>query len=268
MQLRGNLKITRLIVQSVSFLFFVLLAAAGVCIASTGAFGVSCVFGSFQRILAQPFLSLATMLLVFMIVPIVGTILLGRLFCGWLCPIGTILDISSRIPRVKSLGFIANPINKFVLAAAFLTSSAFLKYPSFCSVCPIKGLCNSTGLNSALKPAELALMAIPLGLEFTQKRAWCRFFCPVGATLAFLSIRRFLGFSIDTNKCARSSNPRACGLCTRACPTDAIGETSFKTGKISGSECIACGRCYDACRSGALRFGKPQAERAVMTLRA
>lgn len=256
MKLRGNLKIARLIIQAVSLLFFVLLVTAGVCIISAGSFGVSCVFGAFQKILAQPVLGLLTMLLVFMIVPVAGTILLGRVFCGWLCPVGTILDVFSRIPRVKIVRAVANPINKFALAAAFLTSSVFLKYPSFCPVCPIKGLCNSTGLNPTLRTAELTLAAIPLGLEFTGKRAWCRYFCPVGATLAFIGVKKLFRFKIDTKKCARSLRPGACGLCLKACPTDAVTEKSFKTGRIDAAECIACAKCYDACPTGTLGFGK------------
>jgi len=263
MKLRGNFKLLRWTIQAASFVFFVLIAVAGVCLITQGSFGISCIFGALQRILADPVWSLLSMLLLFTAVPVFGTILLGRAFCGWFCPVGTILDTFSRIPRVNFLKPLANPVNKFALAAGFLTSSAFLKYPSFCTVCPIKGTCNSVSLGAALRPTELAVLAVPIALELGGKKAWCRYLCPVGATLAFLSMRKFLGFRIDTSRCVRSSQPGTWGMCAQVCPTNAISETSFKTGEISGSECITCGRCYDACRHDALKFGKLSGDRAI-----
>jgi len=41
----------------------------------------------------------------------------------------------------------------------------------------------------------------------------------------------------------------------RMCPTNAITEDSLKTGEISRTECIVCGRCYDVCMYDALKFG-------------
>jgi len=256
MKLRGNFRFFRWAIQSVSFIFLVLLVVAGVCLISVGAFGVTCIFGALQRALVEPVLSLLSMLLLFSIVPIIGTILLGRVFCGEICPVGTILDTFSRLPRVNFLKPIANPINKFALATGFLASSAFLKYPSFCAVCPIKGTCNSVSAGAVLRPAELAVLAVPMVLEFGGKKAWCRYLCPLGASFAFLSVKKLFGFKIDTKKCLRSSHPTACGLCAKACPTDAISEASFKTGEISKTECVACGRCYDACRFRSLKFGR------------
>lgn len=256
MKLRGNVRNLRWIVQVTSLVFFIFIATAGTCVNSLVGFRVDCVFGMLQRAFIQPVWIIVLPLLIFVALPIVGTLILGRVFCGWLCPVGTILDTLSKIPRANFIKPLKNPANKFVLAPALLFSSALLKHPYFCTVCPIKGICYSTGLSGVAKPAELAFLAIPLGLELGEKRAWCRYLCPVGATFSFLSLKKLLGFKIDTDKCIASSHQQACRLCSKACPTNAINETSYKTGDISRIECIACGQCYDRCPIGALKFSK------------
>jgi len=58
------------------------------------------------------------------ILMVLFTVILGRFFCGWLCPLGTILDLVTRyIPKKKAHMFseISLQILSFVL-------------PSFCSV--------------------------------------------------------------------------------------------------------------------------------------
>jgi len=256
MKLRGKVRILRWIVQVSSLIFFVFVAAAGICVISMGSFRIDCIFGTLQRLFAQPTWTLLSTLFIFVLLPILGTLILGRAFCGWLCPVGTILDALSKIPRVNFIKPLTNPVNKFAVAVGFLIGSTLLKFPSFCLVCPIRGTCYSTGLSGVVKLAELALLSVPVGFEIGGKRAWCRYLCPVGAIFALLSFKKFLGFKIDTEKCLASKHARACRMCSRVCPTSAITETSFKTGDISRIECIACGKCYDVCKFNALKFGK------------
>ena len=256
MKLRGNVRNIRWAVQIASLVFFILIATAGLCVVTMGSFRVDCVFGALQGVFAQPVWVLILPLLIFVALPVIGTLILGRAFCGWLCPVGTVLDSFSRIPRVNFIKILGNPLNKYVVATAFLIGSFFLKYPSFCTVCPIKGVCYSAGLSGVIKPAELALLAVPVGIELGEKRGWCRYLCPVGATFAFLSLKKFLGFKVDTEKCLAGSHAQVCRFCAKACPTNAITESSYKTGEISRTECIACGQCYDKCPTGALKFDK------------
>jgi len=253
---RRKIKWLRYIIQALSFVLLVLLVPigilaipAGICAIPIGGFTIDCIYGVIQRIFSSPLYIGLYVLIVFALVPIIGSMLLGRVFCGLMCPIGTILDLTAKIK--KRTGFLKklhldNKYNKYVVATSFVAASTATGSPTFCLVCPIRGVCTAYG---SLKPLELGLTAVPLIFEASDKRAWCRYFCPVGAIMGLLGMKKLLGFKIDTNKCIK------CKACMRVCPTGAITEDSLKTGEISRTECIVCGRCYDVCMYDALRFG-------------
>lgn len=65
--------------------------------------------------------------------------------------------------------------------------------------------------------------------------------CPAGVC------KDLLVYSIDPAKC------RACSLCARNCPTDAISGTPGKEAYVIDTEkCIKCGTCIGNCRFGAI----------------
>jgi NADH:ubiquinone oxidoreductase subunit F (NADH-binding)/(2Fe-2S) ferredoxin/Pyruvate/2-oxoacid:ferredoxin oxidoreductase delta subunit len=56
-----------------------------------------------------------------------------------------------------------------------------------------------------------------------------------------LACKALLSYAIDAQKCA------ACGLCKRACPSEAITGEKKKPHVIDPAKCIRCGSCFDAC---------------------
>ena len=53
-------------------------------------------------------------------------------------------------------------------------------------------------------------------------------------------------FAIDAEKCT------GCGMCSRACPADAISGEAREVHSIDPRKCIACGSCREACRFDAV----------------
>ncbi len=83
------------------------------------------------------------------------------------------------------------------------------------------------------------IVAIVLTL-LTEKRAWCRYVCPLGALLSLPSARKLIGVRLNVRRCIR------CLRCERACTMGVI-DVKGQFGLRWDSECIACLACRDAC---------------------
>ncbi|MFC1747067.1 4Fe-4S binding protein, partial [Candidatus Neomarinimicrobiota bacterium] len=76
-----------------------------------------------------------------------------------------------------------------------------------------------------------------LGLEKLSRRFWCRYLCPAGAFLGFLSQYRLFE-RIVSDTCP------SCMLCEKECKMNAIPEGISTTDKV---ECIECFGCEEIC---------------------
>ncbi|MFH1227947.1 MAG: 4Fe-4S binding protein [Planctomycetota bacterium] len=215
------------------------------------------------------------------------TIFLGRVFCGWLCPLGTVMDLFSRIkPKALNLKVNDNKLLKkikylllaFILVAAVFganvagwfdpitiafRSFALVIYPVFDYLA--KGLLDGLGAAKAVGTlGNLGLIdanqitfhgsVIFLGIfapiifaVFYQNRFWCRYLCPLGALLGILSKWRWLRLNVG-------SGCNQCGRCNIACKTGCLS----KELALENEECIQCYTCVSKCRdySLSINFGK------------
>lgn len=92
--------------------------------------------------------------------------------------------------------------------------------------------------------AAITLVAIVV-LAWRNGRTYCNTICPVGTFLGFLSRWSLFRIEIDKNKC------NACGLCSRKCKSSCI---DGKQHKVDYSRCVACMDCIDTCRHGAISY--------------
>jgi ferredoxin len=203
---------------------------------------------------------LATSLLSILV--IIATLIFGRYFCGFICPLGTTIDIfhSFTKKRQKSKFTLRNGkyvtliflIAGAVLGVSFLhfldplvileRSFTLIFYPAFMYV---SGLFNIGSAPIYTESAfALLVIALILGLNFFSQRFWCRNICPLGGLLALLS--KFAVF-----KFAFAKGCTKCGICEKICPTDAI---SFESEKVAAGECIACLQCIYECPQNALKY--------------
>jgi polyferredoxin len=99
--------------------------------------------------------------------------------------------------------------------------------------------------------AALIAAAVTTG----KKRPFCRYLCPIGLSLRFLSAipsrKRSKVIRSDDAECSR------CGLCDKEClmginPMEEINST----GAVSSPECINCLQCVSKCPRNALDFGR------------
>ena len=82
-------------------------------------------------------------------------------------------------------------------------------------------------------------------LSWKNGRTYCNTICPVGTVLGFLSRFSLLKPVIDTDKC------NGCGLCARNCKAACIDS---KNHAIDYSRCVVCLDCIDKCKQGAIKY--------------
>lgn len=240
-------------VQAASFLLLVIILVGTFCSLSAGGVQLSCPTGVIQNIASSRTLiaaSAATGLALILL-----TVLGGRVFCGWVCPFGFVLDLVGRvIPKRLGLpGFLRARAAKYGILAAAAGSSYALGFQAFCTVCPIGTLCRSYGVQGFFRGGELALVPLLAGLELGEKRAWCRSLCPVGALLALAARLGVIRIFIGARKCKKFS----CMRCAEICPMGIVDGERLREGispNLPMDECIMCMRCVDYCPYGAAKI--------------
>jgi len=199
-------------------------------------------------------------------------LLLSRLWCGWICPLGAVEDGINWIRRRVGLDhtdFTASfrrllAWGKYVLLALAVVISGLIAIPAlkdyqcyfflpFCQLCPGRILFPLAGgtvpkINdfSSLTPAVFTVLAWTfLGLflagSFLGRRVWCRL-CPIGACHEFFNRGGLFALVKDPVKCNR------CGVCAYACPVEhhAVYEEKERR-NVSHRDCILCLRCVELC---------------------
>ncbi len=192
--------------------------------------------GSFVTFFIEP------IIFIFGVTTIISLFFLGRaMFCGWLCPFGTLQELVSTIS--KKIGVKQYFINyKFdyylrYIKYLLLTVILFLGFlelniaNTFYSIEPFKTVITlrfMAPINAVLWASFLLIICLFI------ERFFCRYLCPLGAGLGLLGKVRMLSFLKRRKECG---NP--CKACNKICPTGAIKPN----GEIIMSECLGCLDC-------------------------
>lgn len=187
--------------------------------------------------LSDPFIFL------FWIFIILTVFLFGRgLFCGWLCPFGSLSEAIHKLGRKVGLKRWQRH-----LPQAWHDRLKWLKYGIFFALLAVSMV--SMGLAEKLAEVEpfkttflvgITHRAWPyglfvctlLGLSLFIERPYCKYICPLGAALAMPSTFRWFGLR-------RKSDCNRCKACAVGCGAQAIDVH----GRIDHRECLHCLDC-------------------------
>ena len=185
------------------------------------------------------FLNLLVPLLIRIAIFLVLTLIFGRIFCGYVCPLGAVQELVSMIRFKPRLNYNRKYKKKktymrwgFFAIYAIVSIIWGLELTLFMN--PINGfLIFWTPFNMLILIA-FVFFILTIVVSIFVYRPYCRFFCPFGA-LAFLFGK------LSPLKIRRTPHCNECGICEKICPTLEGFEFSTK------AECYYCNRCIDFC---------------------
>lgn len=210
------------------------------------------------------------------------TLLLGRVYCSVICPLGVMQDIFAWFGKKGKKNRYSYSPTKNILRYVLLTIMVVGVVLGIGSVVAILAPYSAYGriAQNLLSPiwiwgnnllayfaeradsyafyekevwirsiptfiiAAVTLIALAV-LAWRNGRTYCNTICPVGTVLGFLSRYSWLKPTIDTAKC------NGCGLCARNCKAACIDS---KKHTIDYSRCVACMDCTGKCHKGAISY--------------
>ncbi len=208
--------------------------------------------------------------LVWCLAILIPTLFLGRFFCGWICPLGTLNHFFGNLRSERKLGRRLIESNRYqawqklkyyvLLAglAAAVTGSGILGlldpislairsftlavFPGLTYSFPFFAL-KQPHFRQALPTAAVFIAVLALNLRVT--RFWCRLLCPLGALLGVASRWSILRLEKSGAHCAD------CNRCLLHCQG---GDDPIPGARWRKAECHLCLNCVADCPEGGLAF--------------
>lgn len=216
---------------------------------------------------------------------IILTVLSGRTYCSFLCPLGILQDVISRAGgtfkrRFRKYGYkkpytilryfiLAMTAGILLLGGVYVLTildpySTFGRFMTYFAKPVVIFLNNQvaallgkfdiyTIYKVDIKAYALAVYAVPASffflvglLAFRYGRLYCNTVCPVGTFLGLLSKVSIFRIRFDEDKCTR------CGRCAAACKSSCI---DFLNRHVDNSRCVNCFNCLDSCSEKAMSYG-------------
>jgi ferredoxin len=192
-------------------------------------------------------------------------ILVPRGFCGYLCPLGTLIDlfdwsIGKRIQRfrVPSDGWWVH-LKYYLLLGTLVAAACGVLVSGYVAAIPVI----TRGMLFLAEPLQIGtlrgwhlvppmnaghvvsigLFLAVLGLGLLQPRFWCKYVCPSGATFSLGNLLRVSERKVESS-CIH------CNKCIEVCPFDAI-KPDYTT---RVTDCTLCQTCGGVCPTHAIKF--------------
>ncbi len=184
------------------------------------------------------------------LIPVVIALLLGRVFCSWICPAYLLFELTGKLRRLLRVAEIRpgevrfSHRNKYIFLAVGLALAATFSAPLFALIYPpavISRAVHAWIFGTSLV-GMLVLLALIIAFELlVSPRWWCRTMCPGGALYGLIGWMRPVRIKLRTDLCTGCAdcfpiceeglNPITqsssiecdnCGVCIRHCPEDAL----------------------------------------------
>ena len=212
------------------------------------------------------------------------TLILGRVYCSVICPMGVFQDVVSWISSKRKkhhFRFSYSPEKKWLriavfavfiisllagVSAVFTLLAPYSAYGRIASnlFAPLYRWGNNVFAYFAERADSYAFYSVDVWIKslttfivaavtfaiiaflaWKNGRTYCNTICPVGTLLGYISKLSIFCIKIDSTKCNK------CGLCSRKCKAACI---NGKIHKVDYTRCVMCMDCIDTCKHGAIKY--------------
>lgn len=188
-------------------------------------------------------------LFIFIAIALIG-IFTKKSFCSWLCPVGTISESLWKFGKkifkknltvpvwldlpLRSIKYLLLLFFVWAIATMSVESLNLFIYSPYNKVADIKMYLFFAEISSF----SVIVILILILFSIVIKNFWCRYLCPYGAFLGFLSFLSPIKISRNKTSCID------CELCTKICPANV---KVHKVNQVWSDECTACLSCVEVC---------------------
>ena len=175
------------------------------------------------------------------------TLLFGSLFCGWLCPLGSVQEWIGRLGKRifkkrynrfigektdRALGYVRYGVLALILY--FTTSSMTLVFQRFDPYYALFHFWTGDVFFTAI-----LVLGVVIVLSLFFERPWCRWLCPLGALLGLIQFVAPWKIRKKHKACSE------CGVCMKRCP---MRVRLHEKGVVRDTRCNRCLSCLEACK--------------------
>ena len=179
---------------------------------------------------------------------LIGVLISGGAFCGWVCPFGAVQDLMNWLRAKLHLREISVPnrldkilrYGRFGVLAMVLyqtISTVKLWFADWDPYRTLFGLGWLFKFDLTTTWFAYSVVIVVLVSSLLIERAWCRYACPLGGIIALVGKLSFLRIRRTETGC------KGCNVCETPCPV----KLPVATVKTVSSDCIGCLACVQAC---------------------
>ncbi len=182
--------------------------------------------------------------IVILLVSVLSALIFGRLWCGYVCPLGFYQELLSMFRKKLHIPtfHVSQKVKSFLRPLKWIILIYFVLSVVFFDLRPVMYIRPDLSFSDAdMSLYKIVIVGIVTGICFLNERAYCKY-CPLGTLRGFVNKISLGKIKKNGDSCTH------CRACLECCPMDihAIYEERTKP-DVTHTDCIYCMKCIEAC---------------------